>query len=114
MTIRHTNRGLIASSLLLAASAALVGFFGGLRSAQRQDPKQEPVFNPAQQRVEMIQYLKSIDTRMASVERSLGSLERAASVGLQLMIKEQKVEQEPQETGPSQDSGNQPETSAPK
>lgn len=95
MAIRSNKGGWIASSLLLAAITASAGFAGGLRSAAAQDPKKEVGTNPAQQRIDMITHLESIDQRMASVEGSLKNLERAASAGLQLMIKAQKAQEKP-------------------
>ena len=73
----------------MTALAATLGFAGGLRSAVPQDPKQELGSNPAQQRIDMIKHLESIDRHMATVERSLRNLEKAASAELQLMMKEQ-------------------------
>jgi len=84
-----SNRGFIASALLVTALAATVGYAGGLRSATAQDPKKNVGSNPAQQRIDMITHLGSIDQRMASVERSLQNLEKAASAELQLMMKAQ-------------------------
>lgn len=90
MEKNKSNRGLIASSLLMTAVAATLGFAGGMRSAAPQDPKREVGSNPAQQRIDMIKHLGSIDQRMATVEKSLANLEKAASAELQLMIKAQK------------------------
>jgi hypothetical protein len=95
----RNNRGWIASSLVLAAITAMAGFAGGVRTAEMQDPKRQVAVNPAQQRIDMIQHLQSIDTRMASVEASLKNLERAASAGLQLMMKEEKRQQKPASIG---------------
>ena len=91
MPIKHTNQGWIASSLLLAAITASFGFAGGVRSQPRQDPTQGVGTNPVQQRIDMITHLQSIDQRMASVEKSLKNLERAASAELQLMMKAQQM-----------------------
>lgn len=107
----RNNRGWIASSLLLAAITASAGFAGGLRSASAQDPKKEVGSNPAQQRIDMITHLQSIDTRMASVETSLKNLERAASAGLQLMMKEQKAQQKPEPVDVGPHSVNVPSPS---
>jgi hypothetical protein len=100
--MKNTKGGWIASSLLLAAITASAGFAGGMRTAATQDPKREVGANPAQQRIDMIAHLQSIDTRMASAEASLKNLEKAASVGLQLMMKAEKArqKQEPVESNP--------------
>ena len=91
MTEKHTNRGIITCTLLLTAAAAAAGYSGGLSRAPHQDPAKQLGPNPAQQRIDMIAHLQAIEEHMASVDRNLKSLERAASVALQMQIKGQKA-----------------------
>jgi hypothetical protein len=93
MEKNKSNRGLIASSLLMTAVAATLGFAGGMRSAAPQDPKGEVGSNPAQQRIDMIKHLQSIDKHLVTVEKSLQNLEKAASAELQLMMKAQAFQE---------------------
>ena len=76
--------------------ALAVGFGGGSLSHRLQDPAKKPSFNPAEQRVQMIKHLASLDARTANIEKSLLKLEQAASMHLQLMMKQQ----EPVENNP--------------
>ena len=90
MDSKHSRRGLISPALLLVGLTATGAFALGQRASQKgQDPAPP---NPATQRIEMIQSLRSMEASFAKMEanmelqtKSLQQLERINGALLRLV-----------------------------
>jgi len=86
------NRGIIAPALLLIAISATVGFAQGTRKGKTasKNNSQTILPDPAAQRREMIASLKAVEKHLATMEKSMASLERIAGAQLRLQFDQQK------------------------
>ncbi|PCJ55763.1 MAG: hypothetical protein COA70_01415 [Planctomycetota bacterium] len=84
------NRGIIAPTLLLIALSAGAGFLQGTKNGRYQQPGKSILPDPAAQRREMITSLKAMQLNLATIEKSMASLERIAGAQLRLQFDEQK------------------------
>ena len=90
------NRGIIAPALLLIVISAAAGFAQGTRNgiSRAQDPAKSILPDPAAQRREMITALKSMETHLVTMEKTMISLERIAGAQLRLQFDQQKAKAE--------------------
>lgn len=90
MDSKHSRRGLISPALLLVGLTATGAFALGQRASQKAQDPAPP--NPAAQRIEMIQSLRSLEASFAKMEanmelqtKSLQQLERINGALLRLV-----------------------------